>query len=347
MKSDNLRPPFLGQQVPDYPALPQIIRNTGTSAGTNVYTGFVQQYDASTPLRDRENCYLLDANAVSGGLPAGYYGARLMGNYQRSGGNCYPLFVTGEQPGSGGVATSAAYARVVTQSAAGSLGGDAYTATATTLTKSSNGALPNLDSVVMAAGDKVLFLLEGVAHADYGLYTVTSLGSGGAPWILTRTNGVTPVAGLEVYISIEGPVNQGTVWQLNTANPIASGSTAQLWSRAYEEIRPVKVTSTSGSDPYPGSRYNNHLDAISLPLSVDIHEMNGFVPLTNKFYKGVRSFDASGVPVYNINAMEAEDTGLTTWGPYNVVTAFNPTSCVATIDTFAWVLRNGESVIYT
>lgn len=64
-----------------------------------------------------------------------------------------------------------------------------------TLTKNTNGSLnadPTWSGVVVAVGDRVLVRSEG--SPKNGIYTVTSLGSAGSQWVLTRaTDADTPI----------------------------------------------------------------------------------------------------------------------------------------------------------
>lgn len=92
----NLNRPVLGQQLPVYPALLQVVRVTGAAVTANVYPCIVQQVSVLT-LRDREDSYVLDCNAS--GLGLGYYNARLVGIY-----NSKPLYaVGGTASGSGSI----------------------------------------------------------------------------------------------------------------------------------------------------------------------------------------------------------------------------------------------------
>lgn len=54
-----------------------------------------------------------------------------------------------------------------------------------TLTANANGVLPSIDGKTAAVGDR-LFLTAEATLANRGIYVVTSVGSGGAPWVLTR-----------------------------------------------------------------------------------------------------------------------------------------------------------------
>ena len=99
--STNLVAPLFGQQFPIYPALPQLVVVNGSAITGNYYAGFNNQY-ASSALRTREACYILDANG--GGLADGQYCiGRLIGSYTSSG-LALPLYAVGEVAGSSGTA---------------------------------------------------------------------------------------------------------------------------------------------------------------------------------------------------------------------------------------------------
>ena len=72
------------------------------------------------------------------------------------------------------------------------------------LTASANGALPAQDTVSLAVGNPFL-VKDETTKANNGLFTVTSLGSGSTPWVLTRhvdadTSAKVP-SGMTVYVS--------------------------------------------------------------------------------------------------------------------------------------------------
>lgn len=62
-----------------------------------------------------------------------------------------------------------------------------YIPTSTTLTGSVNGALPAIDGVTLVNGNTILVKNE-VSNQYNGFYTVTNVGSAGAPYVLTRTS---------------------------------------------------------------------------------------------------------------------------------------------------------------
>lgn len=104
----------------------------------------------------------------------------------------------------------------------------ANTRTGNVLTASANGAMPNIDGVVMALNDRVLVKDEATG-ANNGLYTVTDLGSATTPWKLTRATDadtdakVTP--GLFTWVE-EGTINGDSGWVLTTNAPITLNTTA-------------------------------------------------------------------------------------------------------------------------
>jgi hypothetical protein len=107
---------------------------------------------------------------------------------------------------------------------------DAYTATSTTLTKTSNGAFPAQDGVTLALNDRILIKNESTS-ANNGLYYLSTVGSGAAPWVLTRTTDAddNPTSG-EVVGGITtaifaGTTNKSTTWVLTTTGSITLGTT--------------------------------------------------------------------------------------------------------------------------
>lgn len=110
-----------------------------------------------------------------------------------------------------------------------------------TLTANANGALPAQDGVSLSVGDR-LFVKDQItggtpaAHAN-GIYTVTSLGSGAAPWVLTRVIDADTAVKLSdsciVTVESTASLTKGSVWELSTANPITVGTTALRFTRQF------------------------------------------------------------------------------------------------------------------
>lgn len=108
----------------------------------------------------------------------------------------------------------------------------AYTRVGNVLTANANGAIPNIDGVAPALNDRIL-VQHGAAGADNGYYVVTSLGSGAAPWVLTRAADADTSA--EVSPGMAVTVEEGTNWAdhvliLTTNAPIVLNTTALTFS---------------------------------------------------------------------------------------------------------------------
>lgn len=93
------------------------------------------------------------------------------------------------------------------------------------LTASANGALPAIDGVSLAVGDRLLLWLESSSFTR-GIYTVASLGSAGTPWVLTRATDCDTadelVAGMSVFV-LEGTVLRGVLFTAYTSWTPTSG----------------------------------------------------------------------------------------------------------------------------
>lgn len=102
-----------------------------------------------------------------------------------------------------------------------------------TLTASANAALPAQDGVTLVVGDRML-VKDQAAGLQNGLYVVSQVGSGAAPFILTRT--AESDENYEVTANLTVSVEEGTlfadhIFQLQTNNPIVVGTTALVFSR--------------------------------------------------------------------------------------------------------------------
>jgi len=115
-----------------------------------------------------------------------------------------------------------------------------------TLTRGENGALGNIDGVALAVGDRILVKNQS-AGAQNGLYAVTDLGSGGAPYVLTRTTDADQAAEYAAGLSVriyEGTANANKWYQNTNTAAVTMGTTAITWS---------EYTSTNGSRPFPNN----------------------------------------------------------------------------------------------
>jgi hypothetical protein len=97
-----------------------------------------------------------------------------------------------------------------------------------TLTGNSNGALAAQDGVTLGAND-ILLVLNEAAAAHNGLYTLTQVGDGSHPYILTRHVDMDQSAeftGAFVPVDNEGTTNKNTIWLNNFTSGLVVGTTA-------------------------------------------------------------------------------------------------------------------------
>jgi len=99
-----------------------------------------------------------------------------------------------------------------------------------TLTRGENGALGTIDGVTLAVGDRILVKNQAAA-AQNGIYIVTDLGSGGAPYVLTRAQDADQANANEVAQGLMVIVNEGTAnatkpFVLTQSAAITMGTTA-------------------------------------------------------------------------------------------------------------------------
>jgi hypothetical protein len=102
-----------------------------------------------------------------------------------------------------------------------------------TLTGNSNGALAAQDGVTLAVGDSLLVKNEATTSHN-GLCTLTQLGDGSSPYILTRHVAMDSAAlfsGASVAIGAEGAANKNTIWLNNITSSFVVGTTAVVFSQ--------------------------------------------------------------------------------------------------------------------
>jgi hypothetical protein len=103
-----------------------------------------------------------------------------------------------------------------------------------TLTANANGAL-SIDGVAVVVGNRVLIKNE-VAGANNGVYTVTQVGDGSTPYILTRAtdfdsagSGVDQIDAGDFFLVTAGSTLANTSWVQQTSLPITVGTTALVF----------------------------------------------------------------------------------------------------------------------
>lgn len=107
----------------------------------------------------------------------------------------------------------------------------AVTAATQTLTEVGNGALPAIDGITLVNGQRVL-IKNQAAPAQNGIYDVTDVGSGGTPFILTRSsdsNSAAEVADGTTTRTEQGTANADKQFTQTTNNPITLGTTGLVY----------------------------------------------------------------------------------------------------------------------
>lgn len=103
----------------------------------------------------------------------------------------------------------------------------AATRSGAVLTATGNGAI-SVDGVTLSSGNRVLVKNQSTG-ADNGIYTVTTVGDGATPFVLTRANdfddATSVTSGSFMFVS-EGSTNLDTGWVLSTNDPITLNTTS-------------------------------------------------------------------------------------------------------------------------
>jgi len=96
----------------------------------------------------------------------------------------------------------------------------------TTLTRVGNGAFPSQDGVTLNTQGQSILVMNEASQLTWGVYTLTQVGSGGTPWILTRRGDSNLGGDLEcaVYNVEQGTRFKGTSWKQITPSPTLGSS---------------------------------------------------------------------------------------------------------------------------
>lgn len=187
------------------------------------------------------------------------------------------------------------------------------------LTASGNGAL-TVDSVVVTVGMRILVKNE-VTGKNNGIYDVTTVGTGGTPYVLTRSSDANTSAllgpGTTIPVTGDGTVNGSTVWIMTDPTPITLDTTAlafaSLSSASYSNGTGLDLTGNvfsltvpvtvahGGTNSTTAAGARTNLGAPGIYNSAAIgngsattltvtHNLNNAIPMVNVY-------DVSGTPV--------------------------------------------------
>lgn len=105
------------------------------------------------------------------------------------------------------------------------------------LTANANGALATQDGVTLAVGDRLVVPFQ-TTGADNGIYTVTSLGAAGAPYVLTRSLDADSDAEVTAQLAVRvesGTLHAGSLWVLDTVGSTLN-TTALVFRKTTQEF---------------------------------------------------------------------------------------------------------------
>jgi hypothetical protein len=205
-----------------------------------------------------------------------------------------------------------------------------------TLTANANGAL-SVDGVAAVVGNRILVKNE-VTQANNGVYTVTQVGSGAAPYILTRATdfdsagtGVDQIDAGDFFLVTAGSTQSNTSWVQQTPLPIVVGTTAIVFSQfaapvLYSAGTGLTLAGTVFSITNTGVAASTYGSASSVPV-IAFNAQGQATSVTNTSIAIAASQITSGVlPVVN------GGTGVTTsTGTGSVVLSSSPTLVTPTL----------------
>lgn len=208
----------------------------------------------------------------------------------------------------------------VTVATTGALPANTYASGPMTLTANSNSAFPMVDGVTLSTiGQRILVKNEaGAAQANNGIYALTTVGSGAAPWVLTRAtdfDNVTANSPGEIQTGAYLFVAQGTSqactqWFLTTVGVISLGTTYLTFGQS-------NATAT-----YTGS---NGITVTGSNITVNLTGTTTLETSSNALR--VKSSANSGAPLLSAGTgNEAAYGPLNLAGGANIVTGLLPTT---------------------
>ena len=100
-----------------------------------------------------------------------------------------------------------------------------------TLTETGNGILAAIDGYTPVNGDRIL-VKNQATQAQNGIYTVTTIGTAGTPWVLTRsTDSDTSAKNSAALVGVDqGTTNTGTFWSSNFTSAFVMGTNNIVFS---------------------------------------------------------------------------------------------------------------------
>jgi hypothetical protein len=171
-----------------------------------------------------------------------------------------------------------------------------------TITGDVNGALPSIDGIGLAVGERIL-IKNQVSSLENGIYVITALGDAGNPFVLTRSSdanigsadGAADAPNLVSQgmfcLAAQGTVNGGIGFILTTPDDITLGTTALSFAQFGETVVAGQGISKTGStisvDAGDGLTFSGN----QLVVAVDNDLVDGTTKIDSGAVVGRRRFE--------------------------------------------------------